>query len=131
MKMFRVILVFGLISFSQISYAELSLNVKINKTVGEKTIQIIKRFKANFDQDIILNQDDAKERMILNFKKFKNITVNGTKLNPIQVDMKTIDQFKKQIGKVKTITSFHQRQALFTGESISGRWEIDLMFEEI
>jgi hypothetical protein len=131
MNLLKKLIVLGIISFSQFAHAELALSVKINKTIGEKTIQIIKKVRANFNQDIVLNQEDSKEKIVLNFKKFNNITVNGNKINPIQVDMKTIDQDKKQIGKIKTITSFYQRQALFAGESLSGKWQVDLNFEEI
>ncbi len=120
--------------FSFLSFharAELSLDIKISKRNGDKTFQIIQNMKANFNQDIILNHSELKEKIVLNFKKFKNISVNGSKINPIQVDLKTLDNKQNQVGKVKTVTSFYRGEAEFSGESSGEVWSVNLNFKEI
>ena len=111
--------------------AELSLNVKINQTIGEKTIEFIQNIKANFNQEIVINNNNLKDKIVLKLVKFKNISVNGNKINPIQVDLKLINDLQKTIGKPQTITSFYNREAHFSIPNKGEVVNLKLNFEEI
>lgn len=115
--------------------AEVNLNVKIGQIVGLKKIESVKNISANYDQDIVIVQPGLKNKIIINLKKVKNISMNGARINPVQIDMKMIDSSKKIIGKVQTVTSFYKNEAQFSVKNSlvpeSGDMDIFLNFEEI
>ena len=118
-------LIFSLVSLNV--SAEINVNVKIDHTVGTKTIESVKNISTDYNQDIVIVQEGLKDKIIITLKKFKDVLVNGNKINPVQIDMKLIDSSKKAIGKTQTVTSFYTNSAQF---SLPGR-SITLNFQEI
>ena len=114
-KTFLCSLIFLMASFS--AHAEINLSVKIDQIIGSKTIETVKNISANYDQDIVIIQEGLKNQIVINLKKFKNILVNGTKINPVQIDMKIVNDMKKIVGKPQTVTSFYNNSAQFNASS--------------
>lgn len=136
MKSIRLSLCFLFLSFMSFSAsAEINLNIKIGQVIGSKTIETVKTISANYNQDIVIMQEGLKNKIVINLKKFKNILVNGSRINPVQIDMKMIDSTKKVIGKPQTITSFYNNTAQFNVQnsitSDSGDVNVSLNFQEI
>ena len=114
--------------FSPKAYSEINLKVKIAQIVGSKTIETVKTISGNYGQDIvILPEAGITNKIVLNLKKFKNILVNGNKINPVQVDMRIVDGLKKGLEKTQTVTSFYNQSAQFE----SPQMNVSLNFEEI
>lgn len=136
MRSIRLSLCAFLLSFmSFTASAEINLNIKIGQVIGSRTIETVKTISANYNQDIVIMQEGLKNKIVINLKKFKNILVNGTKINPIQIDMKMVDSSKKTIGKPQTITSFYKNEAQFNVQnsvaSDNGDVNVSLNFQEI
>lgn len=129
MKKAAGLLFIGCLSFfSPKAHSEISLKVKIAQIVGSKTIETVKTISANYGQDIVIMPEAGiTNRIVINLKKFKNILVNGNKINPVQVDMKIVNDMKKIIGKTQTVTSFYNQSAQFE----SPQMNVSLNFEEI
>ena len=126
-------LFFSLISFS--ANAEINLNIKIGQVIGSKSFETVKTVSAKYNQDIVIMQEGLKNKIVINLKKFKNILVNGSRINPIQIDMKMIDSAKRVVGKPQTITSFYNNEAQFNVQnsitSDTGDVNVSLNFQEI
>lgn len=114
MKIFRLLtaaLFFMIIS--PFAKASLNLNVKIGQLVGSQIIEINKTISADYNKEIIIAPEGLKNKIVLSLRKFSNVLVNGKKINPVQIDMKIINEMKKIIGKPQTITSFYSKTAQF------------------
>lgn len=126
-------LLLSTMSFS--ASAEINLNIKIGQVIGSKTIETVKTISTNYNQDIVIMQEGLKNKIVINLKKFKNILVNGSKINPVQIDMKMVDGTKKTVGKPQTITSFYNNKAEFNVQnsvaSDNGAVNVSLNFQEI
>lgn len=125
-------LIFSIMSLS--ANAEINLNIKIEQVVGSKTIETVKNISARYNQDIVIMHEGLKNKIVINLKKFKNVLVNGSKINPVQIDMKMVDASKKTIGKAQTFTSFYNNQAQFNVQnslaSDNGNVNVSLNFQE-
>lgn len=136
MKTIRLSLCTLILSFMSFNAsAEINLNIKIGQVIGSKTIETVKTISANYNQDIVIMQAGLKNKIVINLKKFKNILVNGSKINPVQIDMKMVDATKKTVGKPQTITSFYNNEAQFNVQnslaSDNGDVNVSLNFQEI
>lgn len=136
MKSIRLSLCVLLLSFmSFTASAEINLKIKIGQVIGTKSFETVKTISANYNQDIVIAQEGLKNKIVINLKKFKNILVNGSKINPIQIDMKMVDATRKVIGKPQTITSFYNNEAQFNVQnsiaSDNGDVNVSLNFQEI
>lgn len=136
MKMIRLSLYALVLSFMSLNVrAEVNLNIKIGQVIGSKTIETVKTISANYNQDIVIMQTGLKNKIVINLKKFKNILVNGAKINPVQIDMKVVDSTKKIIGKPQTVTSFYNNEAQFKVQnslaSDNGDVNVSLNFQEL
>lgn len=115
--------------------AGLNLNVKIGQLVGNQLVEINKSISGDYNKEIIISPDGFKNKIILKFKKFSNVLVNGNKISPVQVDMQFVNELKKVIGRTQTVTSFYNRSAEFAIRT-SGRisdsadLNVSLNFEE-
>ena len=58
-----------------------------------------------------------KNKIVINLKKLKDILVNGNRINPVQIDMKIVNDMKKVVGKPQTVTSFYNNSAQFNASS--------------
>lgn len=114
MKLFRMITaaLFFMV-LSPFAKASINLNVKIGQIVGTQMIEINKTITADYNKEIVIAPEGLKNKIILSLKKFSNVLVNGKKINPVQIDMKLVDEMKKIIGKPQTITSFYSKSAEF------------------
>lgn len=115
---------FFVISFS--ASATVQLNVKIGRVVGKKTIETVKTYSVNYNQDIIIPQEDQKSSIVIRLKKFQNILVNGSEINPVQIDMKVLNEIQEVVGVPQTVTSFYKKSAEFKGPGLN----VALDFEE-
>ena len=115
------------LSYSSAAHSQVSLQIKIAQIVGTKTVETIRTISANYDQDIVVSQDGLKNKIVFNLRKFKDILVNGNKINPVQIDMKVVNETKKMIGKSQTVTSFYNKSAQFK----SGDMDVSVKFEDI
>ena len=133
--LFLLALAFSTIS-SEVS-AAISIRVKIAQVIGTQTIETVKTISTNYNQDIVIVPEGLKNNIVLNLKKFKNILVNGNKINPVQIDMKLVNGMKKIVGKPQTVTSFYNQSAQFNVASNgqltpdSADINVSLNFEEI
>lgn len=135
MKHLSVLFSFLIMLLSSNAHATLNLNVKIGKMVGNQLVEINKTISADYDKEIIIGSDNLKNKIVLNLKKFTDILVNGKKINPVQVDMKIVNDMQKIIGRTQTVTSFYNRTAEFSVRSASNVSGVDdlnvtLDFEE-
>ncbi|MBC7428235.1 MAG: hypothetical protein H7336_06460 [Bacteriovorax sp.] len=114
--------------FSPKAHSELNLKVKIHQIIGTQTIETIKTISANYGQDIVIMPEGGlTNKVVFSLKKFKNIMVNGNRINPVQIDMKIFNEMKRLIGKPQTVTSFYNQSAQFKSEDTN----VSLNFEEI
>lgn len=128
MKRATIILTTGiLLSISSNAYSEINLKVTIDQMIGSKKVETIKSVSGNYEQDIEILSEGLKNKIVLNLRKFKNILVNGNKINPVQIDMKVVNELHKVIGKPQTVTSFYNKSAQFS----SGDLNISVAVEEI
>lgn len=135
-KALPVLFVLLLSSYSSQAFSQINLNIKIDQVVGSKTVEIVKTISGNYDQDIVIMPEGIKNKIVFNLRKFKNILVNGNKINPVQIDMKIVNDMKKVIGKPQTITSFYNKSAEFSVSSTglkndAADMNVRLNFEEI
>nr|BDT29926.1 hypothetical protein BHI3_33920 [Bacteriovorax sp. HI3] len=122
-----LLFVFLLSTYSGSAYSQINLNIKINQVVGSKTVEIVKTITGNYNQDIVIASEGLKNKIVFSLRKFKDILVNGNKINPVQIDMKMVDEAKKVIGKPQTITSFYNKTAEFNASDLN----VKVNFEEI
>ncbi len=122
-----LLFVFLLSTYSGSAYSQINLNIKINQVVGSKTVEIVKTITGNYNQDIVIASEGLKNKIVFSLRKFKNILVNGNKINPVQIDMKMVDEARKVIGKPQTITSFYNKTAEFNASDLN----VKVNFEEI
>lgn len=114
--------------FSPKAHSEINLKVKIAQIVGSKTIETVKTVSTNYGQDIVIMPEGGlTSSIVFKLKKFKNILVNGNKINPVQIDMKIVNALKKEMGKTRTVTSFYNQSAQFDSPDMN----VSLNFEEI
>lgn len=106
--------------------ATLSLNVKVGKMVGSQLHEINKHVSAEYDQEVVINPGNYENKIVFNLKRITDVFVDGKKLQPVQVDMKVVDEMQKIIGKPQTVTSFYNRSAHFLINDI----DVSLIFEE-
>ena len=125
-KTFLYIIAFSLISFDV--SAEINLSIKIGRLVGTETIETVRKFSAQYNQDIVVVPEGLKNKLVFNLKKFKDILVNGNRINPVQIDMKMVNETKEMVGKSQTVTSFYNNSAQF---DVSNGMKVSLNFEEI
>lgn len=121
--------------FSPMAKASLNLNVKIGKLVGSQLVEINRTIAADYDKEIVISSDSLKDKIVLNLKKFTNVLVNGTKISPVQIDMKLVNEMQKIIGRPQTVTSFYNRSAQFSMSSTgvpsdTADIKVSLNFEE-
>ncbi len=115
MKNFRLLMTaFFFMIISPLSKAaSLNLNVKIGQIVGTQIVEINKTISSDYNKEIVIAPEGLKSKIVFSLRKFSNVLVNGKKINPVQIDMKIVDEMKKIIGKPQTITSFYSKSAQF------------------
>ncbi len=94
--------------------AQINLKVTILQIIGDKKIQTTKTIKSEYDKDIVITHENVKENIVLNFKRVKNVLVNGNVISPVQIDMRLIGAGEKPIGKPQTVTTFYTKAAQFS-----------------
>ena len=112
-----ILAIFTFLTTVSSTNASVVLNVKIAQMINNQIVEVTKKYSAEYNKDILINEDGLKNNLVLRLKKFSNILVNGNKLNPVQVDLKVLNDMKQIIGKTQTITSFYQGQMNFEAKS--------------
>lgn len=137
MKQFRLVTIASLIMLiSFATQASININVKIGQLVGNQVVEVNRTISSEYNKEIVISPDGLKNKIVLNLKKFSNVVVNGSKINPVQIDMKLINEMKKIIGRPQTVTSFYNRTAQFAVRSSGiatddADLNVSLNFEEI
>ncbi len=127
-KALAFMFVFTFSCYSEMAYSQINLSVKINQgTSTNESVAIVKTITGHYEQDIEIASEGLKNKIVLSLRKFKNILVNGSKINPVQIDMKLVDEAQKTVGRPQTITSFYNRSAEFTTNDMN----VKINFEEI
>lgn len=121
-KVFGFLITATFITYSSQALSQVNLNIKI----GQNAVKLV---SANYGQDVIVSADGLSNKLVFNLRKFKNILVNGNKINPVQIDLKLINDMKKVIGKPQTVTSFYNRTAQFN--VAEGNLNVSVDFQEI
>ncbi len=106
-----------LMLISPLAKASLNLNVKIGQLVGTQIVEVNKTIAADYNKDIVITSAGLKNKIVLSLRKFSNVLVNGNKINPVQIDMKLVNDMKMIIGHPQTVTSFYNRSAEFAVRS--------------
>lgn len=112
MKFFTIMALSSLL-LPRVASASFNLNVKIGHTVGNQKVEVSKTVKANYNEEIVISSDGLKNKIVLNLKKIEDVEMNGSKISPVQVDMKLINEMQKIIGRPQTVTSFYKNSAQF------------------
>lgn len=112
-------------------FCQINLNVTINQLVGTEKIQTTKLIQSEFNKDIIISHESLKNKIVINLKKVPQISVNGSLVSPVQIDLKLIDEAKKIIGKPQTITTFYTNAAHFYIPGTDQKLNLSLNFKEI
>ncbi len=137
MKQIRLVTTALLIMLiSSIAEASININVKIGQLIGNQLVEVNKTISSEYNKEIVISPDGLKNKIVINFKKFSNVLVNGSKINPVQIDMKLVNEMKKIIGRPQTVTSFYNRTAQFAVRSSGiptdvADLNVSLNFEEI
>jgi hypothetical protein len=113
MQLTKVICVFLLTILTQNIMADISLDLRIQKVIGEKVFEIKKNILSEYNKEIIVQDPEIKEKIILTLKKFKNVMVNGKKIEPVQVNVRMDTPGTNFKGKTQTVTSFYNNEASF------------------
>lgn len=121
-KVFGFLIAATFITYSSQALSQVNLNIKIGQNA-------VKSVSANYGQDVIVSADGLSNKLVFNLRKFKNILVNGNKINPVQIDLRLINDMKKVIGKPQTVTSFYNRTAQFNVAEANLNVSVD--FQEI
>lgn len=121
-KVFGFLIAATFITYSSQAHSQVNLNIKIGQNA-------VKSVSANYGQDVVVSADGLSSKLVFNLRKFKNILVNGNKINPVQIDLKLINDMKKVIGKPQTVTSFYNRTAQFN--VAEGNLNVSVEFQEI
>lgn len=121
---------------SPLILASLNLNIKIGKMVENQLVEVRKTVVTDYNRDVVIISGGLKDKIVLSFRKFSNVLVNGKKISPVQVDMKLVNKMQKTIGRTQTVTSFYNRSAQFSINSTGSLTkatdlDISLEFEEI
>lgn len=136
MKLIKLIPLFFLLIFIlPVAQASFDLNVKIDSIVGNEVVKIHKRIRADYNKEIIITDENLKNRLVVNLKRFDSIRSGRGSVSPVQVDIKLINEMQKIIGRPQTVTSFYNHTAQFavhSSGSPSGPADINvsLNFEE-
>lgn len=120
--------------FSQTATCAVNLNVKIGQIINNQFVEITKTISAEYNKEIIIQDDSLKDKIVLSLKKFKNVLVNGNRIEPVQINVKRIDPLRKLVGKPQTITSFYRNEANFklaSNDTTQEKMELSLDFNEI
>lgn len=128
----RTFLLIILSIFSLNLFAQVNLAIKIDKTIDNKKIEINKIVKTDFDKPVIISDSGLSDKLILTIKKIKNVFVNGSKIEPIQIQLKTNSKEKKD-SIDQTVTSFYSNSAHFNiaANEHSEAMSVELQFNEI
>jgi hypothetical protein len=115
--------------------ASVNLNVKIGQVIGGKVVEVTKTIRADYDKEIVISSAKLKNKFIVNLKKFDDLETNGTKVSPVQVDIKLVNEMQKTVGHPQTVTSFYNRTAQFAVHSSGSPSDpadinVSLSFEE-
>lgn len=131
MKRFFYILLFSLFTFwSTLSFSAVSLNIKIAQMINNQLIEVKKTISSDYNKEIIITDDSLQSKIVLTLKKFKNVVVNGNKIEPVQINVKTLDLKNKPLNKSQTVTSFYSKEANFIIADLnSNRSEMNLNLE--
>ena len=92
----------------------MNLNVKIGQLIGDHFVETHKNIQAEYDKEIIISSESLKNKIVLNLRKFKFPLIDGSKISPVQIDLKLVDEMKKIIGHPQTFTSFYNHTAHFS-----------------
>lgn len=128
------LMVFALLTiWSNLIFSAVNLNVKIGQLINNQLVEVNKNFSAEFNKEIVIQDDSLKDRIVLSLKKIKNVLVNGKRLSPVQINLKTVNNEKKISGKTQTVTSFYKNEANFKVASAdnSNDFDIQLEFSEV
>lgn len=130
----KYVLMFIVLSFSQTAKCAVNLNVKIGQIINNQFVEITKTISADYNKEIIIQDESLKDKIVLSLKKFKNVLVNGNRIEPVQINVMRINTLRKLVGKPQTITSFYRNEANFklaSSDTSQGKMELSLDFNEI
>lgn len=130
----KLFLVFIAVFYSTTSFSAINLNVKIEKIVNNQLVEVSKNISSDYNKEIVIQDDTLQGKIILTLRKIKNVLVNGTKIEPVQINLKAINSEKKNNAKMQTITSFYKKEAKFvvsTDSEIHNPMEVNLEFNEV
>lgn len=120
--------------FSQLAHSAVNLNVKIGQIINNQFVEITKTISADYNKEIVIQDEGLKDKIVLSLKKFKNVLVNGNRIEPVQINVRRINPLKILVGKPQTITSFYKNEASFklaSNDSSQEKMELSLDFNEI
>ena len=114
---FNMLLIMMTIFISPMSMAFFNLNIKMDQMVGNQIVEVNRTVQADYNKEIIIKPEGLKSKIVLNLKKFSNVSVNGSMISPVQVDMKLVNESSHTVGRPQTVTSFYNRTAKFAVHS--------------
>lgn len=129
-----IFIMFIAVFYSTTTFAAINLNVKIEKMVNNQLVEVSKNISSDYNKEIIIQDESLQGKIILTLKKIKNVLVNGTKIEPVQINLQAINTQKKNDPKIQTITSFYKKEAKFVVSSdseVHSPMEVNLEFNEV
>ena len=116
--------------WSTSSFSAVNLNIRIAQMINNQLIEVRKTISSDYNKEIVITDNTLQSKIILTLKKFKNVVVNGNKIEPVQINVKTLDLKNKPLNKSQTITSFYSKEAKFKiADLTSVRSDLDLKLE--
>jgi hypothetical protein len=107
------LLLLALSIFTLEAAATISVDVKIEQKVDGNIIVSNQRISSDYNEDIVLTGAGMENKIILKLQKITQIKASGSSINPVQIDLKLIDDAQKLVGKSHTVTSFYNQSAEF------------------
>ena len=120
--------------WSNITFSAVNLNIKIGQVINNQIFEVKKTVSADFNKEVVIQDESLKNRIVLTLKKIKNVLVNGNKIEPVQINLKTVNNQNNKISKTQTITSFYTNEANFKIASNDTNYNdllVDVEFSEI
>lgn len=120
--------------WSNLIFSAVNLNIKIGQVINNQIFEVKKTVSADFNKEVVIQDDTLKNRIVLTLKKIKNVLVNGNKIEPVQINLKTVNAQNNKASKVQTVTSFYSNEANFkiaANETNINDLVVDVEFSEI
>lgn len=109
----RALILFILFFYSTAIFSKINLQIKLEKMVDQKLIEISKDISTEFDKEYVIQDQNFPDKVVVKLKRFASFESNGVSVEPIQINVKRMDTDPKRAGNWQSMTSFYKNEANF------------------